>query len=298
MPGFSLYDAILGTLNLRQVVDAAYETNPSVVTAYESAGLDPQQLYGGAFDPRFSFGSVDIATICGASGIDPQAGHSVTTGMTVPFRLAADQGAYATGASHFAKSCTNGLVVVDSIDVDQQGNVCTARLMAHCRSTNGLDPVTPATGQSLAAQAFIAQFGMGKVLITPTGAGAVEVDAVGFSVSPGIQMLKAYKEGLPAPVRVNIRRRTPTIDVRFRSVADLVSFTASYKGFTAVSAYARRWKDAESFELDPSLVHAKFSFAGGISAVQTLRGSGTDDAEVTLRLHGKALTWSVTNAIP
>jgi len=292
------YDAILGALNLRQILDSGYESGGDVKAGYNSGGVDPQALYGGAIDPRFPITSLDIAGLCGAGGIDPQAGLSIATGITVPLQKAADEGTFVAGANHFSKTCANGLAVVDSISVDQQGNEMSAQLVVHCRSTNGLDPVTPASGQALAAQAFNATFGLGPVYVTPAGGGATPVDVVGYTVNTGITIQKFRPDGLPAPVRINIRRRKPTIDLRFKDAEQLATFTASYKGLDAVACYGRRWLDADTFELDASLVHAKFSFAAGISSTQSLRASGTDDAETILRLCGKVLTWSGLNAIP
>lgn len=294
---YSLYDAVLGAVNLRQVISSAYRANGTVIPGYQSAGLAPSQLYGGRINPVFVLSSGDLATVL--SSIDPALGLSISTGIVVPLRQAADQSTYLAGANHFSKTCTNGLAVVDQVSAqDGPQSIATANLTLHCRSADGLDPVTPATGQSLIAQAFVAQFGFGPAVVTPTGAGAVTPDITGWTVSTGIQVIKEFQGGLPAPQRVYIRRHPPTIDLQFRDADKLATFTASYKGLTAVDVYARRYADGETFEDDVDLLHGKFSFATGITETQDLTAQDNQSAVATLRLHGKALTWSPTNAIP
>lgn len=295
----TLYDANLGSsLKLRQILDGGWRTQGSPVVARTTAGLDPAELYGGRADPVADFQSSDLVTIL--ANIDPASGLVVSDTLTLPFQKRASAGTYAAGASHFASSATKALIVVTNISTarDQEGDDspgAVASLEAHVESSDGTDPLTGSSGNSLAATAFVDQFAMGPVQVN----GVTVTDAVGYRVNPGIEIYKQYTEGLTYPTLVAIRKRTPTIEI---DVEDLDSFANSggfglgFSGLSSVGCFLRRRADAAQFE--SGAVHAKMSFATGISNVQTIRGSGHDDASGTIILHGKALSWSATNALP
>lgn len=297
MSAFSLYDVVLGSgLTLRQVLSTGLETGANIVPGYFSAGLDPQELYGGKIDQRLTLQTSDLVGLLG--GVDPQAGLSVTDGIVVPLRQAQNQGTYATGANHYAAQCTNGLVVVEGIDCTSQQTVATARATVHCRSADGTDPVTHSAAYTLAAQAYNAQFGMGPVVLTPTGESSFNPDINSVRIGTGITVRKRRDNGLPAPTRVWIRRRAPFIDLGFASLGDLATFASVYDPMTSVVCYLRRYADGDTFEADASLLHAALSFATGIIHAQRLSANGIEDAAATVRLWGKTLSWSVVNAIP
>jgi hypothetical protein len=138
---------------------------------------------------------------------------------------------------------------------------------------------------------------MGPVVFTVDTVTAVTPDVVGFTVNPGILIRKFYTEGLNFPVRINIRQRRPTIDVFFRSISDLPDVD-TWNNLVSANCYLRKRADGDQFVADATAEHIRYSFATGIVELQTLDARDIDDAEIGIRLYGKALTATGSLAIP
>ena len=280
----TVYDTILGGITLRQVVNSGFQPGGNVIAARSSGAVDPSELYGGPAEP---VASIEVADLNGAiAGINVQTGLSVSTGITIPYRLSANQASHASGSVHQAIMASNGLVVPTSFSVDQGSNIALAQLAVHFRSTDGTDPVTTSSNNALAAQTFVAEFGLGPVKVN----GTAITELTGFSVNPGIRVVSERYAGLPFPQALFIRERTPTIDIQFDDLAAATAFASTYQAMTSLTAFCRKYSDGNTFEADANLSHVKFSFAGGIIAVESIGASGEESGRAVVRLHGKSLT--------
>ena len=300
MSQFGVYDAILGSgLTLRQVVDGGWTTTIEESIALHSGGIDPQQIYQGDAEQAATFQTADLVGVLG--GIDPASGLLVSTGITVPFRKKASGGTFAGTSSHFASSCSNGLVICSELSAskeqesgDSPGAVAT--VMAHAISSSGADPITASTGNSLASQTFNGQFVMGPVVIDSTAV----TDVLSVSVSTGITLDKWRPGKGDYPTRIYIASRRPVISIELEDLDSFVSSGGFSLGAFAISsgvdAYFKKRADGGGYA--SGSVHGKASIGAGVGFAEQINGGTTGHASGRVRLVGKAMTWSVNNALP
>lgn len=297
----TIYDANLGSsLKLRQILDGGWQLSHQVVIGRTTAGIDPSEIYAGRGEPVASLSTADLTTVL--TNVDPADGLLISDGLTLPFQKRASGATYASGSNHWASTATKALVIVTEISAarDQEGEDqpgATAQLEAHVESSDGSDPVSGSSGQALAATAFVDQYSMGPVVIN----GTTLTDPTGFRVRPGIEVHKVWSAGLDFPTLVCIRRRTPVIEIdveHLDSLATSGGFGLGASALTSASVYLKRKDDGARYESDVSLLHGKISFATGLTKIEAVQGSGSDDASATIMLHGKALSWSAANALP
>ncbi len=290
----AVYDAVLGANSLRQVVSSQYSANGRVIVGRASGGVDPAALYGGQAGPAASFDSADVAGALGFAGVATGLILSSST-ITIPFNERANGGTFAGALSHSVISATDGLLIPTQIAASQDSEAVIASLALLFISSNGLvDPITINVNQSLAAQAFNSQFAMGPVYF----GGSQVPEAVGWRVNPGIQVEGVSYNGGIYPTALHITGRNPTIEILFEDFASAATFTGQYQAMTSAAVYGRLRTDGGTFAADASLVHLKFSFAAGITNMDTLGGSGLNNGQVSVMLYGKALTFASNSSIP
>ncbi|HSG69418.1 MAG TPA: hypothetical protein VLA12_03340, partial [Planctomycetaceae bacterium] len=161
MPSDVVYDAVLGSLTLKQVQSASYSGGGNPIAGTASGNPDPDTYFGGTAEPRASFSSADIATILGVSNICT-AGLAVAAGtVTIPFQKRANRSTFAGGSSNNTLSAANGLLVPNTFSVSQDDDAAMCSLDFIFKSTDGTtNPVTITASQALSAQSFTALFGL------------------------------------------------------------------------------------------------------------------------------------------
>lgn len=298
-----VYDAILGGVNLRQVTQSSYNGNTSIIDGTLSGELDPSELYGGDAQPMASLTSGDLAGVL--AGISITAGLAVAAGsIVIPFNERVQGGTFQSGSNHATISSANGLIVPTSFSAGQGDAAALAAIDVHFRK--GAITEDPRTApcainanQALAAQAFVGQYAMGPVTANLGSEGSLsQVSGISrVAVNPGIEVIKEAFDGHIYPTRLHISRRRPTIDLTFVDKAHASRFGSTYQALVALSVFFRKRADGGTFAADGGANHVKFSFGAGITGMQTVSASGANTGEVTVRIHGKALSAATGQAI-
>lgn len=292
----AVYDAFLGAgNNLRQVVATRYSPNAVVIPAYQSGAVEPSEQYGGNAQQQVSFDTLDIAGVVGM--VSMTSGLALSSdAITIPYQRRANASTFAGTLSHFTLSATDGVLTCSQISASQDNEGAVATLDFLPLSSDGFtNPLSEAKNQTLTASAFNAQFDFGPVYFN-----SVQVpQAVGWSVNPGVTLRSRRFDGTVYPTAHYIIRVLPSITIVFEEVDDVVDvFTNLWAGMTTAAVYARRRSDGSTHVADSTASHAKFSFATGITNLDSIQVNESASAQVSVTLFGKSLTASVASMIP
>lgn len=266
------------------------------VVGRQSGAPDPVFFAVGRTDTKCSFQSQDVG---GALGfISVQSGLYVDNEtITIPYHLRANGGTFASGSVNYALSASYALIVPTSIEAAQDQPGVTISLDTHFLSVDGVTvPVTANLNQALASESFNALWGFGPVYFN----GSQVLDAIGWTVNPGITVVVRTQDGGVYPTEAYITLRQPTIDIKFRDLDTANTVTGAIYGssMTTAAVYGYQRVSEGEFALSSSSVHLKFSFGAGITAMETISASGVEDATAMVRLYGEALTASAASTVP
>jgi len=290
------YDAILGSLTLRQVRKSGFQPQAKTQAGRVSGGLDASALFLKEAQPRAMFTSGDIAGVI--AGLSLTAGLSVVAGtITIPYNRRANGGTFAGGSSNFTLTGANGLILPRSISASQgEEEGASADIEVIFLSTDGLTaPVAANVNQALGSQAFNAMYAMGPVYIG--GSQLTQVQSI--KVDTGLQATVKLYDGTCYPTITFIQQRDPAIEVTFENFDALSSNGPLFATLgSGCAAYFRKKASHSTFTSDASTVHCKLSFADGLASVESAEASGTDNGSATIRLNGLALVGSAASAIP
>jgi hypothetical protein len=291
-----VYDAILGSgNNLKQVQSSNYRGGLQPVVGRASGAADPVFYAVGRTDPSCSFQSQDVGGALGILSIS--AGLYVSAGtITIPYHLRANGGVFGSGSVNYTLSGTNALIVPTSIEASQDQPGVAISIDCHFLSTDGVTaPVAANVNQALASQSFNALWGFGPVYF----GGSQIVDAIGWTVNPGITVVMKTQDGGVFPTQAYITLRQPTIDIKFRDLDTANSVVGAISGsMTTAAVYAMQRTAGGEFALSSSTVHLKFSFGAGMTGMETISANGVEDATAAVRLYGETLTASAASTIP
>lgn len=290
----TVYDAILGASNnLRQVVSADYSPNVKIEPGRVSAGVDPSALFMTDAKPTARLQTMDLAGALGILSIT--AGLDVASGVIdIPHQTRAPGSSFAGSSSHPVLRASDGLIVPQSVSVNQGDLASLMDIMIHYESDGFAAPVGQVVDQTLTAQAFNALFGLGPAVLNSTAL----VGVIGHTVNFGITVEPEQVGGAVYPTTHFITERNPSIDVRFRDVEALDTFAEIALTMTALAVYHRKRAEGATYVANATAQHVSFSFADGIASVQNVSGSGNQPAIPTLRCFGEALSVSTTATIP
>lgn len=290
MASDAIYDAVLGALTLLQIERGSFTFNEQAVLGTASGMLDPAEYYGGPCDPRATFSTTDIGGVI--SAVNAQTGLAVAAGtISIPFQKRSNQATFAGSSAHDKITAANGLVIPVSASVSQDGNA-TFDLETIIRSTNGTNPITISSGQSLSSQAFNALWTLGPVSVNGT---AIE-EVVSARINYGITVEVKRFGGLNFPQRVYITMRRPSIDLTFHDFAELQGFAAAHTVMTGAIVFFRK-RSGASFVADDTTGHAKFSFTDGLIGMQPLEAANAQDGTATVRLYGETLSHTLASIV-
>lgn len=285
-----LYDAVLGALTLKQVTRGSFAYGGQPIAGTQSGMLDVTEYFGGQADPRAKFTSTDVGGVL--ASISATAGLAVSAGtISIPFQKRSNQATFAGSGSHFKVTGANGLTIPVSAEASQDGEA-TIELETVFRSTDGTNPVTLSTAQSLAGLAFNKHWTLGPVSVN----GVVIEEAISARINFGITVTVKRFGGLNFPQRIYVVTRRPSIDVTFNDFDELADFAGAFTVMTAAVVYFRH-RSGATFAADNATSHCKFSFTDGIVGTESLEASNEADGTATLRMYGETLTASGASAI-
>lgn len=290
----TLYDTTLGSGNLiRQLGSTSLGNSNQIEAGRFSAGVDPQAFFLTNARPQVSLQSMDIAGVLGI--LSPTAGLYLTSEtILLPYQQRDPGGTFEGSSSHAVLNATQGLFVPVSASVNQGDAFATIDIAGFLESTTGFAvPVTVTTGQSLAAQAFGGAYGLGNAVLD----GAAVIGHIGHTVNFGISVEPDYANGAIFPLAHFISERTPSIDIRFKSTAQMAAFTVNAKALTSLVVYFRHRAAGSTYVADATETHVGFSFADGIESFEQIQASGNQPAVPTLRVFGELLAVDTTSAI-
>jgi hypothetical protein len=293
---FTAADLILGATTIRQVTQINHASGQTHRKAMTSGGAAVTQVSLKESIDVTTFTSADLAallalntnTFCSV-GI-PLIGSTIT----VPVKVRANGGTFASGSAHPAFTGSNALIVPTSFEVsnDSDAGLCTADI--HWLSADGAAAaITDSTGNALGAQSFNAEFGMGPCYIN----GTLIAGAQSFRVNPGIEVVKPPAgSGLIRPTRASIKMGTPTMELTVNSWDAVASTLGTFVAMTSANFYMR--KRADSAIYSASSDNIRFTFAAGLTDTNSISIANNDDGSATITLHGKVLTASAAVALP
>lgn len=296
MASDAVYDAVLGSLTLAQVTAGTLSTNATPVAGTNSGELDVNTYYGGRAEPRVTFSSTNVSSVVGVANICT-AGISVSTGtITIPFQKRANQSTFAAGLSHFTVSGTNGLIFPTTFSCNQDDDGAVANLECYFRSTDGVtNPIATNSSQALASQTFIGLYGLGPCNLLGTALSEV----VGISVGTGIEVRTESHNGGLYPDRIYIVRRRPFFDLTFNDFDDIDTIIPDAVWTSIGSncdAYFRQ-RAGTGYTANGSAAHIKFTLSSGVIDLNSLRASGADSGQATVRVWGTSLTAAAGSTI-
>lgn len=294
MPASSVvYDATLGSLTLKQVRSASYNGGATTTLDYTSGGVSPSATYLVQAAPTVQFTSGDLDGVM--DGFTSGAYLGVASGtITIPWNLRSVGSTFASGTAHDKINATDGLFAVQSYSASQ-GDAAGASvtIAGNLHKPDGTIPVTISTGQSLSAAAYNCTHKLGPATIN----GSAIAGITRVSVNPGVSIDAEFVDGGVYPIAHYVTRLAPTIEVTGRYQSLFTSLGPIFTTMTAAVFYFRKRAEGGTTVSDGTGAHLSFTFADGIVAVETVSGSDNAAGEVTLRLHGEALTMSSTATI-
>lgn len=290
MASDALYDAVLGALTLKQVTRGSFSYGASPVAGYQSGMLDVSEYFGGPAEPRARFSSTDVGGVL--ASVSATVGLPVAAGtISIPFQKRTNQATFAGSSAHDKVTGANGLIIPISASASQDGDA-SVDLECIFRSTDGTNPVTISTAQSLAGLAFNKMWTLGPVSVN----GYTIEEAVSASITFGLGVTTKRFGGLNFPQRIYIVTRRPEISITFNDYSELANFTAAHTVMTDAVVYFRH-RSGASFAADNATTHCKFSFGDGIAQLESMEASNEQDGTATLRMLGETLTISGASAI-
>lgn len=284
-----VYDATLGALLLRQIRSTSYEPNVQHRTARAAAALAPAEIGVLGSRPQVTISSGDLDSII--TNLSMTGGLYINAGtIIVPFINRIEGGSFKGATAHTTLSGTKGLLLPNSFSArqgDEDGAGCD--LILHMLSTDGeLSPVTVNINQTLIASAFVAQYEFGPVSVN-----GVQVNkAISVAVNPGLAALIEIFDGdhHPQLAFIDAENIEPTIQIGFASIDDLNTFGPLAVAMTSAKVNLRNRIDGGTTHPDASLKHIQFTFAGGLSVLDSASGERGQSGEVSITLRGKTLT--------
>lgn len=295
----AIYDAFLGSLNLRQVSSSSFNPGATISVQRVSGGQLPSFITAGAASPRASFSSMDL--FGALTAIDLSAGLHISAGtIVIPFQQRA-QGSTFTGAgANQTITAANALAVITGVEAAQSGDGASVSIDVIFRSTDGVtNPVTLNVGATPSAQAFVGSYGMGPVTARMGAESAIAqiAQVTRFSVSPGLGVAVMSYDGGNYPTLITIDTQDPTIDLTFEDFTAASRFLSDFTSLTSITVFLRKKVDGGSFVNDATASHISFTLTGGMVTLQSITAGATGNGSVTLKFTGKSIAKSLAAAI-
>ncbi len=295
MSTFVAADIILGATTVRGVTSTNHRSGNEILKRTTSGGAVVEQVSGSKAEEVTSFTSTDVG-ILAALGTNTfsSVGLSLTAStVTVPVKSRAAGGLFVSGANNCAITGAAALIIPVSYEVSQESEAATCQAEIHWISANGTTAgAIGSTGNSLAAQAFSPEYGLGPVYINTT----LIVGVQSFKVTTGLRLVKHWSQGLVRPTIISIQAVEPTIEIVTQDIDAAVAALGVFTAMTSANVYMRRRADAGVYSATV-LENVRFTFAAGLTDTG-FEVSDNNNGTATITLHGKTLTSSSAVTIP
>lgn len=296
MATFVAADAILGATTVRQVTNASHRTGIEARKAMTSGGATISQISGLKAEEVTTLTSGDLAALVaiGTNTFCSVGLYLTGSTVTVPYKSRTAGGLFAGALSHSALSGTAAMIIPTSFEASQDSEAATCTFEVHWVSSNGTTAgATGSTGNSLAAQSFNAEFGLGPAYVN----GAEITGVQSLRINPGITLVKSTSAGLPRPTTISIQTVMPTIEITTDNIDAAVATVNAFTAMTSANVYFRKRADAGVYSA-AGLDNVRFTFAGGLADSNAVEVSDNNNGTATITLHGKTLTASTAITIP
>lgn len=295
---FVCADAVFGATNIRQVTTANHSTNQEHRKAMNSGGAAVVQVSGKAGGEISQIVSGDLAALVALnSNAFCSAGLSLLSStITIPYKIRAAGAVFVSGSNNVHLTGANALIVPTSFEASQDGDFALANMDVHWLSADGVTKgCDDATGQSIASQAFNAEYTLGPCYINGTAIAGVQ----SFRVTPGIEVVKPpLGSGSVFPVQASIKAAMPTMQLTVNDFDAIAGTVGDFTAMTSANFYMKKRADSGVFTAAATSEHIRFTFAAGLADTDSISVSNNDDGSATITLHGKVLTAAAAVALP
>jgi len=293
----ALHDLIFGSgTAIKQCQSVDHNNNITLLIGRNSGGTDPAETAVESAKPSSSVASYDVAGLISTFGVTT--GALVTSGtVTVPWNRRSAGSTFAGDSSHFTMSGANATGYTTTFSASQ-GQAATGNAEIMFFSTDGkASPLSTATGATLSANAFNAQYTLGPATID--GTEVTQITAA--TVNTGINMRSELYSGGVYPIQDNcvIETRDPVIELTFANFDQIDTYGPLFitNDSKDVVVYFRKLADGSTRVSDATGAHIAFTLSDGIITIENFSGQDTQDGSVTMRITGKSLAASATSAI-
>lgn len=291
--GATAWDAVLGSMTISQVESSGFTANATISQGYSSGSITADALYLDKSEPSVSVTSSDLATILAGIGFESGLCLSSST-ITIPLAKQGCAGELGDG-NHFALSATAGFAVIQSITGSSSDANATATVECCLLSSDGFTiPYSISDTADLDATSFVNSYRMAKMSVN----GSAVSGLTQVTINPGLGYSKRSTDGSVYPTHTYLDRAVPTIDLTFENQAAVNAFGPLIKDNTALIVYFRKKSDGGTVVAAGTAGHIAISFGDNLSVSEGFRAQGRNPAEVTVKVHGKSLAYTVTSTIP
>lgn len=295
---FVCADAVFGATNIRQVTTANHATNKEHRKAMNSGGAAVTQISGKSAGEISQIVSGDLAALVALNtSTFCSAGLSLLAStITIPFKIRSAGALFTSGANSVWLTGANALIIPTSFEASQDGDFALANVDVHWLSADGVTKgCDDAVGQTLAAQAFNAEYTLGPCYIN----GSAIAGAQSFTITPGIEVTKPpLGSGSVFPLFASIKTVTPTMQLTVNDFDSIAATVGDWTAMTSANFYMKKRADSGVFTASATTEHIRFTFAAGLADTDSISVSNNDDGSATITLHGKTLTAAAGVALP
>ena len=289
----SVYDVAVDSAVLSQCLSVEVQNEIQVFTGRFSGGVDPQMRAVNRDSSKAIARTADLATLLATVSLANGLSIGGDGGLILPWNGRQNGGTFEETA--YTLSSTQAFAYITEIMAQQNSEEGAVGLVDIIPTWDGSTlPFVSNSAQTLAAQAFIAAYGLGPVKIGSTAIGQV----TGVSIKPGIALLTPSYNGNVFIDACYINLRDPQVTITFESQKAVHDFGAMFSALGSnLVVYLRKRAAGGTFVANGTAQHIALTLSGGLSTTPSISGQGSENSEKQLTLYGHTLASSSSSAI-
>lgn len=257
-----------------QVIGGVTNVNVSPEVAEEvrhnGGAVDPAMVFGGDGEPK-----VNASTLCvmAALGQMTELYLGVSSSALAEFyvQAATAQGTRASGSSHKKYVVNKGLMVPQTLSVDQNGDA-TLELATYCVDDGTNAPIVETSSVALPASSLSEVFTLGPVQISAAWLEGIK----GWSLDFGAQVKSEHYDGKVFPQVCYVEKFQPRVTVRGINTTVLNTYGIAGSALnTTAKLWLRKRKPNYQVYADTDSQHACLTLYGRIAPSGPSGGDGT-----------------------